>query len=225
MTEFRSKDIRSTQTLGERLAEVRTDSRYTWADVSEATGIRQTYVQAIEEGRYADLPGDIYTKNFLRRYAEFLELNSESVLQLYEKEKGVGRPTQGDPSLLPRRRLSAHHFVITPKIIRRLGVALAILACFAYLGFEINQSISPPKLTIESPAENTITSELTIDVVGQVAGEAEVTVNGREIISDPNGRFRDTIALQDGVNIITIEAVKKRSKPTVVYRSVLRTNN
>ncbi|MFA6198262.1 MAG: helix-turn-helix domain-containing protein [Patescibacteria group bacterium] len=222
MAEFTAKDIRSIKTLGERLRAIRTEAGIELADASSATGIQKSYLAALEEGRYDRLPGEMYARNFLKSYAEYLELNPASVFRLYEKERQVDR-SQRQPSntpLLPQR-ISAHSLAITPKIVRRLAIALVILACFAYLGYVIYKSISPPLLTIDTPTDNLITTQSVLDISGHVEPESQLQINGREVVSDQNGAFHDTVTLQEGLNIITLEAVKKRSKPTIIYRKVL----
>lgn len=222
MAEFKAKDISSLKTLGERLREIRTEARIDLADASRATGIQKSYLIALEEGRYDRLPGEMYARNFIKNYAEYLELNPESVFRLYDKERRVVRSDHysKEGPLLPRR-LASRHFIITPKIIQRLAIAVVILACFAYLGYIIYKSISPPSLTIDTPADNLITTHTEIDIAGHVEPESQLLINGREIVSDQDGAFHDSITLQNGVNVITIEATKKRSKPTVIYRKIL----
>lgn len=59
-----------------------------WAlpDVASMLRIRLPYLQAIEDGRYGDLPGSAYASGFLRSYAEHLGLNPEEVVLLYKRE-------------------------------------------------------------------------------------------------------------------------------------------
>lgn len=59
-------------------------------DVASMLRIRLPYLQAIEEGRYADLPGAAYVSGFLRSYAEHVGLEPDVVVRRY-KEEAVGR--------------------------------------------------------------------------------------------------------------------------------------
>jgi cytoskeletal protein RodZ len=222
MAEFKAKEISSLKTLGERLREIRTEAHIDLTNASRSTGIQKSYLVALEEGRYDRLPGEMYARNFIKKYAEFLELNPVSVFRMYDKERQVVQSSARPASapLLPQR-LASHHLIMTPKIVRWLAIAVVIMACFVYLGYIIYKSVSPPTLIVDAPADNLITTHSEIDVAGKVEPESQLQINGREIVSDQNGVFRDTITLQSGVNIITIEAVKKRSKPTIVYRKVL----
>ena len=56
--------------------------------------IRFVYLQALEEGRYAELPGHTYAIGFLRSYADYLGLDSGPMVERY-KEEISGLPGAG----------------------------------------------------------------------------------------------------------------------------------
>ncbi len=63
------------------------------AHVSQALRIRQLYLQAIEDGRYGDLPGPTYAVGFVRTLADYLGLDSEEVVRRFRLEvSNVARP-------------------------------------------------------------------------------------------------------------------------------------
>jgi cytoskeleton protein RodZ len=65
------------------------------AHVSQALRIRQLYLQAIEEGRYGDLPGPTYAVGFVRTYADYLGLDSEEVVRRFRQEvSSLARPAE-----------------------------------------------------------------------------------------------------------------------------------
>ena len=53
-------------------------------DVSQVLRIRQVYLQAIEAGRFEDLPGSIYSRGFVRAYAQYLGLDGEQVVERFK---------------------------------------------------------------------------------------------------------------------------------------------
>ncbi len=55
-------------------------------DVAVGLRIRHVHLQAIEEGRYDDLPGPTYAIGFIRTYAEYLGLDSEEVVRRFKEE-------------------------------------------------------------------------------------------------------------------------------------------
>ena len=58
------------------------DLRY----VAEALHIRYVFLEAIEEGRYDELPGTAYALGFIRTYSEYLGLDSEEIVRRYKEE-------------------------------------------------------------------------------------------------------------------------------------------
>jgi hypothetical protein len=61
--------------IGPSLREARSRRGLSPGDVQQAIRIRERYLTAIEEEHWELLPGDAYTKGFLRTYAEFLGLD------------------------------------------------------------------------------------------------------------------------------------------------------
>jgi cytoskeleton protein RodZ len=55
-------------------------------DIAAMLHIRYPYLEAIEEGRYKDLPGPTYAVGFVRAYAENLGLDSDEVVRRFKTE-------------------------------------------------------------------------------------------------------------------------------------------
>ena len=70
--------------LGDMLREAREERGLTWEEVERATHIRLKYLEALETNRFQELPGDVYTRGFLRNYSIFLELPYAEVIAAYE---------------------------------------------------------------------------------------------------------------------------------------------
>lgn len=69
--------------IGPSLQEARTRRGLSQADVQKAIRIRERYLTALEEEKWDLLPGEAYTKGFLRTYAEFLGLNGNLYIDEY----------------------------------------------------------------------------------------------------------------------------------------------
>ncbi len=140
--------------LGEVLRTAREAREVDLARVERDTKIRARYLQALEDGDYAELPGAVYTKGFLRNYGAYLGLDTEYLIDLYRLESS--QPTQREahgadrpPRPISTRRSRA--LVITPgammaalltvgrgdphRLHRRRAVTFA-----AYPGADITQS-------------------------------------------------------------------------------------
>lgn len=72
--------------LGEVLRTERERRQLTIQDIEEATSIRAIYIEAIENGDYKKLPGEVYTKGFIRNYATFLNLEGDALVKQFEAE-------------------------------------------------------------------------------------------------------------------------------------------
>lgn len=80
--------------LGDTLREAREKQGLTYKDIEKGTSIRALYIEYIEKGEYDELPGDVYTKGFIRSYANFLKLNANELVQAFtaERHKGTAAP-------------------------------------------------------------------------------------------------------------------------------------
>src|SRR4029077_5542269 len=73
-----------THTLGETLRQARLDKGVSLADAARDTRIRRTYLEALEAEDPAALPPAVYTRGFLKTYAEYLGLNPQAMVDLYQ---------------------------------------------------------------------------------------------------------------------------------------------
>lgn len=71
---------------GDTLRNARLRTGLDLRDVAATLRIRYVYLQAIEDGRYSDLPGTAYAVGFLRSYADYLQIDSESLIQRFKEE-------------------------------------------------------------------------------------------------------------------------------------------
>ena len=72
--------------LGDKLRKERERQNLTVKDVEKGTSIRALYIECIEKGDYQQLPGEVYTKGFIRNYATFLKLDADALVRQYTEE-------------------------------------------------------------------------------------------------------------------------------------------
>jgi cytoskeletal protein RodZ len=70
--------------LGSLLREAREAKGLTLAEAQEATRINKNFLDALEEGRYSELPTQVHVKGYLRNYARFLDLDPKPLLDRYD---------------------------------------------------------------------------------------------------------------------------------------------
>ena len=106
-----------TASVGMRLREERLSKGIKRTAVAEKLYITNHYVKAIESDRFDKLPGAIFTKGYLKNYAELLDLNPTEIIGLYEKtvsEANIGINSKAPPYKLKARN---QFFVITSVIL------------------------------------------------------------------------------------------------------------
>lgn len=78
--------------VGEWLKQQREALGYPLPALANSLRIRLIYLQAIEEGRWADLPGAAYSTGFLRSYAQTVGLDPGAVLERYKRDSDGQKP-------------------------------------------------------------------------------------------------------------------------------------
>src|SRR5438045_3244748 len=71
--------------LGSMLREARERKGATLADAQQATKIRFSFLQALENDDYGILPPPFYIRGFIKTYATFLGLDPRSTVQLFDE--------------------------------------------------------------------------------------------------------------------------------------------
>ncbi|MCS6937691.1 MAG: DUF4115 domain-containing protein [Roseiflexaceae bacterium] len=84
--------------LGERLRAARESQGISLSQAAAETRILQRYLVALEDGDYQNLPGDVYTRGFIRNYAAFLGLPADELIDLYRHERGRTDPIRVVPA-------------------------------------------------------------------------------------------------------------------------------
>ena len=112
--------------VGHSLKVVRERRSLALTDVSARLRIRRPYLEAIEEGRFGELPGAVYVSGFLRQYAEFLGLDPEQVLKSYQAESdgAVQRTVLNFPMPRPEERTPRLWLVIGALVLAGIVYAL-----------------------------------------------------------------------------------------------------
>jgi cytoskeletal protein RodZ len=139
--------------LPERLLEARERKGVDLYRAERDTKIRARYLAALEQGEYAELPGAVYTKGFLRNYALYLGLDPEDVIRQWKRERGdatipaepvlaVPRPIEA-----PRQGLTFSPAVVVAAL---LTVLIAVFAVF--MGVQLIRFAKPPTLAVTDPS-------------------------------------------------------------------------
>jgi len=69
--------------LGQQFQEQRERKSLSLKEVENGTSIRVNYLEAIEAGQFGMLISPIYAQGFIKKYATFLEMDGEELMQQY----------------------------------------------------------------------------------------------------------------------------------------------
>ncbi len=219
--QFAAKKLNQYETVGEVLTAARQEKQLELERVEKILKINKRYLAALEAGEYSKLPGDIYTRNFLRSYAELLQVNPEHILELLDRELQIAKQVEDIPHHLEPAATTQPTFLVTPQRIRNIGIGVLTVALLVYFGWQIYAIFAPPPLTVSQPEQDVVTSQQTLIVSGQTEPAVTVTINNEETVTDPQGGFSRQVELQNGLNTIEVTAQKRRSRPNTVTRQVI----
>ncbi|MDQ6748298.1 MAG: DUF4115 domain-containing protein [Candidatus Dormibacteraeota bacterium] len=106
--------------LGSKLKQARETKQLSLQEVEWATKIRGEYLQALEDEEFDRLPSGTHARGFLRSYAAYLGLESDTMVDEYNNSTAT-EIVSTRPAVRPRQR----DFTLTPGMI--VGAALIIL--------------------------------------------------------------------------------------------------
>ncbi|MEK7183178.1 MAG: helix-turn-helix domain-containing protein [Patescibacteria group bacterium] len=208
------------ETLGEKLRALRRTQAVSLPMLAEKTRIQKRYLEALERGRYDELPEPLYTRNFLRAYARALGADEAYFLELYEEE--VGQMDLLGPHRLPRMRVRKGRFFVLSRVTAAIAVALPAVIIVAYLLWQTSSLLRPPEVVITTPDDGVSVQTALLQVEGYVTDDdVTVMVNSETVVIDESLHFETEVDLTRGLNVVTVQAKRRYSREAVVYRRVV----
>jgi cytoskeletal protein RodZ len=83
VTLFNEPQQEQLKEIGAYLGQVRQEKSIRVEEIAAKTLIRQPFLEALEEGRFEDLPEPIYVQGFIRRYGDILGLDGTSLARSF----------------------------------------------------------------------------------------------------------------------------------------------
>ncbi len=123
----RQKRVEPIEEVREGIAQLlkQTRERYgqSLRDVSASLRIRLAYLQAIETGRFRELPGTTYAVGFVRSYAEYLGLDANEIVRRFKGEvEGLGNRTHlAFPEPVPEGKVPGGAIIILSLVVLAIG--------------------------------------------------------------------------------------------------------
>jgi cytoskeleton protein RodZ len=219
------------RTLGEQLHQARVASGIELSEIARLTHVRRDYLLALEAGQYEDLPEPVYTRNFVRLFAQAIGLPATAALAAYDRERnrtdagntpGAAAPasqarTASAPASAPARNAPREPRRTPPGSGPTIGGLIpTLLLVFVVVGLAVwgfNSTLFRPGSP--SPAASTPAPAPAAESTPPAVPEAGGTVR-LSIASEPPGArvFVDEFPL-DGVTPITNAPVTGRDSRMV----------
>ena len=165
--------------IGEKLKEAREKKNITLFQAAQETKIRRRYLWALEEGEHNDFPAEIYLLGFLRTYAEYLNLDSESIMNQYRVNK------ENEQKTIDKINYKEKQKIIIKKKKRTIYAVLGILILlFLFIGIK-HISIPQKKSSINSEKKPVGSSHQPIRIINLEARTKDkcwirVNIDGKE---------------------------------------------
>ncbi len=147
------------KSIGEVLREARESRGWTFADIQRMTKIQARLVQALEYNDFEAIPDPDYTRSFLQRYAEVLDLDASVILHAYDSKSLVVYYETGeeaDANMDLRRN-------VKPKKARKsylplIYLLLAAIFILIFVAYIVSQRIQNQAITPPSTSYSVVTS-------------------------------------------------------------------
>jgi cytoskeletal protein RodZ len=211
--------------VGEQLRDAREVKGIDLFRAERDTKIRSKYLSALEEGDYADLPGDVYTRGFLRNYSAYLGLDADEIEEEWRSESGSPDPAK--PAIVGPQPMTIRRGIVFQRSHAVIAVVLVIVLVVAtYFGLQLTRYLSYPVVALDSNVSTPVTVPIgSTSYVLKGTATAGTTVliswNGQDpklVITDDSGHWTYQAALQAGSNQFDVTAKNldtSHASPTV----------
>ncbi|MBU0927915.1 MAG: helix-turn-helix domain-containing protein [Spirochaetes bacterium] len=138
--------------IGEQLKTAREARGLSIDYVADETNIAKRYIAAMESEDFSIFPGEPYIVGFLRNYAEYLGLESASIVQAFRGIRIQEQPVPIQELLQPKRAIA------WPFLLAGAVVALGAAGFLAVRAFGPRPEPAAPTLTRSAPVQHTLDS-------------------------------------------------------------------
>lgn len=211
--------VHDLKTLSEIVKQKREELHLSCERIAEILRIPARYLIYLEKNELQKLPPPIYVKGFLKKYSHILNLDSKRVLRLYDHEISALRASPAHS--LVARPTQTPKVTISTRTIALALVTIAIFGLGVYWWKQISLFFTKPSLIVVSPEHDTTIGNNSIAVEGKTKEGNSIDINNQLVAIDNNGNFKETLFLQDGLNILTITAKDTYGKKNIVVRRVV----
>lgn len=104
----------------------------------------------------------------------------------------------------------------------QIGAGIVFAAVIVgYASYQFQDWWSGPTITIAEPQQGAVLSEPLVEISGSARRIAYLSLNDRQIYTNPQGQFNEQLVLSPGYNIITVSAEDKFNRTTEKHLEVI----
>ena len=203
------------KSIGNILKDARLKKRYSFAFLEKKTKIKKEFIHAIEKEDWEFLPEFSVVSGFVKSLASCLKLDVKLAGALLKRDYSLkALPINPKPDV-------GNKFYWTPKYTFLVGVSIVMTAVGSYLGFQYFKFLSPPKLEVFEPKDNSTVTSREVLVYGKTDPDSIIKINNQLILLNDKGEFSAKIEIFEGSKEINVVAKARSGKETIVSRRII----
>jgi hypothetical protein len=107
-------------------------------------------------------------------------------------------------------------------LVRTSLIVLLLLLLLLYILWQARFLLLGPQVTLTTEPPR-VSNERIITLTGEASNISKITLNGRQIFTDPSGHFSEALVLENGYTIATIAATDRYGRTTTLARPFMYT--
>lgn len=199
--------------FGETLRRAREEASYSVAYVTSQTHLGADIIEALEQERFEQLPGDVFIRGYIRTYTKLLELDAQPLIETYESAK----PKNLQPEVTIQPKKKRRSTGVDPVVIWSTAAVATILigllvSWWAHENVEapvqlaeVAQKFEDPLPLEESDGNSANSTEHQVGL-GEVSPEINSSLETPSVISALEQEAPRQVIRQPRVEELTIEA-------------------
>jgi cytoskeletal protein RodZ len=207
--------------VGDQLRDAREARGLDVYRVERDTKIRSKYISALEAGDFAELPGDVYIRGFLRNYSSYLGLDPDQMEDEWRLETGEREAIPADQDAQaarfagPRPVMIRRPFRMERRHIAIVAVVVIVAMIGSYFGLQVGRFLEYPTLGVAvASGSSTITvppgtTSYILEGTATSGSHVMISWDGQDpstIVVDDTGHWSWTATLHFGSNQFDIMA-------------------
>lgn len=184
---------------GARLKKRREEFGMSLEDLTREIQSPPDFISSLEKDDYKGLPAKVYALGFLKKALNALRFEDrEKIINQFCLRWDEAKTMDAREERAEKRIFRKHIF--TSSRVGLLGLAAFLIFLGFFFGVRLSGFVLPPKLAISEPKDKILSDTPFVYAKGVTEKESRLSVNGRELKIDENGRFDEKIELLRGFN-------------------------